>query len=202
MTIGGAVEELRLTLSAPGRHNLLNALAAMAVAAKLGIPSSVVAGALAGFTGADRRFQRHHARGAIEVIDDYGHHPTEITAVLETARLQAPHRLIVVFQPHRYTRTARLLDRFGPALALADELIVTDVYAAGEAPIAGADQEAVAAAVRRHSTMPIQLAASLEDAVERAVASARAGDVVVTLGAGSVGRLAPQIVDALNRRSA
>ena len=140
--------------------------------------------------------------GGIEIVDDYAHHPTEIEAVIETARLGAPARLVVVFQPHRYSRTARLLDRFGQVLGRADWLLLTEVYAASEARLEGVDAAAVARAVRRHSPVPIRIAASLEDAASRVAALARAGDVVVVLGAGSIGRLAPRIVESLERRGA
>ncbi len=119
----------------------------MAVGLELGIDAGTVAGALAAFHGADRRFQRLGEAAGVLVIDDYGHHPTEIRAVLDAARASLGRRLIVAFQPHRYSRTARLMDRFGPALAQADELVLADIYAAGEDPIRRRDRRG---AGRRH----------------------------------------------------
>ena len=196
-----AGETFNLRLGVPGRHNVLNALAAVAVGVRLGVPTPSTRRALSSFTGADRRFQVYDEVDGVLVIDDYGHHPTEITAVLETARLRAGRRLIVVFQPHRYTRTLRLLDRFAPALALADELILTPVYPASESPIPGATSHAIADAVRRVSSIPIQLIDSLDEAARIAASHARYGEVIVTLGAGSISRIAPQIVAALAARN-
>ncbi len=200
VTTDNAPDDFELDLRIPGRHNVLNALAAVAVGTQIGVAPLVMSDALAGFAGADRRFEVRGEVDGIRVIDDYGHHPTEITAVLETARLGAPRRVVVVFQPHRYTRTHRLLDRFGPALALADMLILTDVFAAGEAPLPGATAEAIAAEVAATSPMPIRRVASLDEAVETVMSVARRGDVIVTLGAGSVGRIAPRIVELLKGR--
>ena len=137
----------------------------------------------------------------MRVVDDYGHHPTEVAAAIETARLGAPGRVVVVFQPHRYTRTLRLRARFGAALALADAVILTAVYAAGEPPLAGATSEAIAAAVAAVSGIPVRCVGSLDAAVEAAVAAARPGDVVLTLGAGTVGTIAPRIVRSLGGRA-
>ena len=121
----------------PGRHNLLNALGAVAVGLEVGIPFDWIASALDEFQGAERRFQlRGECRGVM-VVDDYGHHPTEIAAVIAAARAGIDRRVVVVFQPHRYTRTRDLLDSFGDALAEADDVVLTDIYPAGEAPIAG-----------------------------------------------------------------
>lgn len=193
-------DDALLELAVPGRHNLLDALAAVAVASWFGIRPAAAAGALRRFRGVERRFERHLAPGGIEIVDDYGHHPTEIAAVIETARLSAPRRLIVVFQPHRYTRTARLLDAFGRTLARADAVIVTEVYAASEAPIDGVDARAVAGAVRRHAEVPVTLAAGVDEAAALAVESAGAGDMIVVLGAGSISRLRGRIIDHLGRQ--
>ena len=203
VTVRGAAarDEVDLTLGVPGRHNLQNALAAMTVAVRLGLPLAPVASALARFEGAERRFEHHGEAGGVRVVDDYGHHPTEVAAAIETARLGAPGHVVVVFQPHRYSRTLRLRDRFGPALALADAVILTEVYAAGEAPVAGATSGAIAAAVKAASSIPVRCVGSLDAAVEAAVATARPGDVVLTLGAGTVGTIAPRIVRSLEGRA-
>ncbi len=198
---GAAWGEVELTLCVPGRHNLQNALAAVTVAVRLGLPVAAVADALARFEGADRRFERHGEVGGVRVVDDYGHHPTEVAAALETARLGAARRVIVVFQPHRHTRTRRLCERFGPALALADVVILTEVYAAGEPPVPGGDRGAIAAAIAAVSPIPVHCVDSLGDAVEVAVATARSGDVIVTLGAGTIGTIAPRIVRSLKARA-
>ena len=191
-----------LRLAVPGRHNLLNALAAVGVASWLDVGPETAADALQRFGGVERRYARHAVAGGIEVVDDYGHHPTEIQAVIDTARRGPPARLVVVFQPHRYSRTARLLDRFGQVLGQADALVLTEVYAASEPRRAGVDAAAVARAVRRHSAAPVDIAANLDDAAARIAGLARAGDRIVVLGAGSIGRLAPRIVELLERRKA
>lgn len=192
-----ASDEVELQLGVPGRHNVLNALAAVAVSVQLGVSLPATATALSRFTGADRRFQVHGEVAGVLVVDDYGHHPTEITAVLETVQLRVPQRVLVVFQPHRYTRTLRLLDRFGESLATADELILTDVYPASEAPIPGATAEAIAEAVRRVSAIPIRVVKSLDQVASIAAARARPGDAIVMLGAGSIDEVAPKVVEAL-----
>ena len=190
--------ELRLAI--PGRHNLQNALAAVAVADRLGIDFVKVASALADFHGAERRFERHGEADGVLVVDDYGHHPTEIAAVLAAARATLGRRLIVAFQPHRYTRTQQLMDAFGPALHDADEIVLTDIYAASEEAIAGVTIDALADAVRAGSGRIVHIARQLDDVVPALLKIARPGDAVLTLGAGSIGSLPAQLVDALNRR--
>jgi UDP-N-acetylmuramate--alanine ligase len=187
--------ELRLTI--PGRHNLQNALAAVAVADRLGIPFGEVASALADFHGAERRFERHGEAGGVLVIDDYGHHPTEIAAVLAAARATLGRRLVVAFQPHRFTRTQQLLNAFGPALRDADEIVLTDIYAASEEPIAGVTIEALADAVRSGSGRPVHIAKHLDDVVPEVLKIVRPGDAVLTLGAGSIGLLPQRLIEAL-----
>jgi UDP-N-acetylmuramate--alanine ligase len=191
-----------LQLPVPGRHNLENALAAVAVAEQIGIQFPKVVSALADFQGAERRFQRHGEPGGVVVIDDYGHHPTEIAAVLAAARASVGRRLVVAFQPHRYTRTQQLLTAFGPAMKDADEIVLTDIYAASEDPIEGVTIEALADAVRRGSGRPVHLAKALEDVVPEILRLARPGDAAITLGAGSIGTLPPRLVEALERRGA
>ena len=190
--------ELRLAI--PGRHNLQNALAAVAVADRLGIEFAHVASALADFHGAERRFERHGETDGVLVIDDYGHHPTEIAAVLAAARAALGRRLVVAFQPHRYTRTQQLMDAFGPALREADEIVLTDIYAASEEPIAGVTIEALASAVRAGSGRPVRVAKQLDQVIPAILEIARPGDAVLTLGAGSIGSLPAQLVEALKRR--
>ena len=200
VTTDGPVREASVQLAVPGRHNLLNALAAIGVASCLDVAPALAAEALRRFSGVERRFTCYRARGDIRIVDDYAHHPTEIRAVLETARLGAPARLIAVFQPHRYTRTARLLERFGEVLGQVDALLLTEIHAASERRLEGIDAAAVARAVRRHSAAPILIADCLDDAASRVAAMVGAGDLVVVLGAGSVGRLAPRIVELIERR--
>ena len=190
--------ELRLAL--PGRHNLQNALAAVAVADRLGIPFGQVAAALADFHGAERRFERHGEADGVLVIDDYGHHPTEIAAVLAAARASLGRRLVVAFQPHRYSRTQQLMDAFGPALRDADEIVLTDIYAASEEPLAGITIDALADAVRSGSGRPVHVAKQLDDVIPAVLQVTRRGDAVITLGAGSIGTLPAQLVEALKQR--
>jgi UDP-N-acetylmuramate--alanine ligase len=161
------------------------------------VPFTRIAAALAEFAGAERRFQmRGEARGVM-VVDDYGHHPTEIAAVIAAARAGINRRLVVVFQPHRYSRTSLLLAEFGVALGGADEVVLTDIYGAGESPIAGVTVEAVAAAVQAVSPCPVQIVKSIGALPARVAALARPGDLVITLGAGSIGTVADRILDAL-----
>ena len=190
--------EVRLRV--PGRHNLLNALGAVAVGLEVGVPFERMAAALSEFQGAERRFQLHGEVGGVMVVDDYGHHPTEIAAVVAAARAGINRRVVIVFQPHRYSRTRDLLDAFGDALGGADEVVLTDIYAAGEAPIAGITIEAVEAAVRRTGT-PVHVVKALDDLPRAVAAAARPNDLVITLGAGSIGTIPDRILDELSRRA-
>jgi UDP-N-acetylmuramate--alanine ligase len=187
----------RIRLAVPGRHNLQNALAAVAVGLEIGVPFDRIQAALADFRGAERRYQVRGAAAGVTVVDDYGHHPTEIAAVLRAAREGQPGRVVVVFQPHRYTRTRDLLDAFGPALALADIVLLTDIYPAGEPAIAGMTVEALAARVAAH-VPDVQIVPRLDQVPAAVLARARAGDLVITLGAGSIAGLADRIVAALS----
>jgi len=189
-----------LGIGVPGRHNLLNALAAVAIGRELGVPFARMATALGEFLGAERRYQMRGEAAGVTVVDDYGHHPTEVTAVLRTAREGAPKRLVAVFQPHRYTRTRDLLEEFGPALALADVVVLTDIYAAGEAPIAGVTLDVLAARVREH-VRDLHVVPDVARVPGHVAALAREGDLVVTLGAGSVGMVADQVLAALHHQS-
>jgi UDP-N-acetylmuramate--alanine ligase len=189
-----------LQLPIPGRHNLQNALAAIAVAEELGVDFATAAAALRTFQGAERRFERCGDVAGVTVIDDYGHHPTEISAVLAAARTMFDRRLVVVFQPHRYSRTAQLIGDFGPALTEADEIVLTDIYAAGEDPIEGVSVERLADAVRAGSRRPTRIARTLDDVVMELRTLARPGDVVLTLGAGSIGTLPSRLIEMLEQR--
>ncbi|MEI6668416.1 MAG: UDP-N-acetylmuramate--L-alanine ligase [Acidobacteriota bacterium] len=197
---GTAFEPRDLRLQVPGRHNLRNGLAAVSVGLELGVPLAVVVDALASFTGADRRFQRRGEADGVLVIDDYGHHPTEIAAVIEAARATLARRIIAVVQPHRYTRTSMLMDRFGPALQQADEVVLTDIYAAGEDPIPGATVEALASAINAHRARPVHVSKTLDAVVPTVLAVARPGDVVLMLGAGSINSLGERVLAELRRR--
>jgi UDP-N-acetylmuramate--alanine ligase len=199
----GQPDELlgELRLRVPGRHNLLNALGATTVGLEVGLHFDRIASGLAEFRGAERRFQmRGEARGVM-VVDDYGHHPTEIAAVIAASRAMN-RRLVVVFQPHRYSRTAQLMREFGTALSGADEVVLTDIYPAGEAPIPGVTLDALASSVRAASHGAIHVVPSL-DALPGAVAAlVRDGDLVVTMGAGSIGTAGDRILDAIAQGSA
>jgi len=189
-----------LTLAVPGRHNLLNALAAVAVGMELGLSFDRVAAGLSDFRGVERRFEVRGEPNGILVVDDYGHHPTEIAAVLAAARTFG-RRIVVAFQPHRYSRTASLIEAFGPALAAADHIVLTDIYAAGEDPIAGVTLDTLGAAVRRSVTVAVDLVPCLDDVVPAIVRVARPGDIVITLGAGSIGSVPDRLVAALGGRT-
>jgi UDP-N-acetylmuramate--alanine ligase len=186
-----------LQLSVPGRHNLQNALAAVAVGERLGLTFDQVADALREFPGAERRFERHGEAAGVLVIDDYGHHPTEIAAVLAAARATLDRRLVVAFQPHRYSRTAQLLEDFGPALRDADEIVLTEIYAASEEPIPGVTLDVLADAVRRGAGRPVHTVRTLDEVVPMLMEIVRRGDAVITLGAGSIGGAGVQILDAI-----
>jgi UDP-N-acetylmuramate--alanine ligase len=188
-----------LALNVPGRHNLQNALAAVTVGLELGLPFERIASGLREFRGAERRFEMRGEPNGVLLIDDYGHHPTEIAAVLDAART-LNRRIIVAFQPHRFTRTASLMDAFGPALGRADHIVLTDIYPAGEDPIPGATLDALAQAIRRATGTPLEVVPRLEDVPPAIARVARAGDVVITLGAGSIGSLPEQVAAALEKR--
>ena len=187
----------RLRLRVPGRHNLLNALGAVAVGLEAGVPFERIAAALEEFRGADRRFQMRGEERGVMVVDDYGHHPTEIAAVIAAARAGIDRRVVVVFQPHRYSRTSQLLSEFGTALAAADEVVLTDIYAAGEDPIPGVTIEGVAEAVRGSGQCPVQVVKNLQALPAAVAALVRPGDLVITLGAGSIGAVGDRILEEL-----
>jgi UDP-N-acetylmuramate--alanine ligase len=187
----------QLALQVPGRHNVLNALAVIAAANRLGVTFSAIADALSDFRGAERRFERKGEVNGRLVVDDYGHHPTEIAAVLQAARTTGPRRILCVFQPHRYSRTAQLLREFGPALALADEVVLTDIYPAGEDPIPGVTVEALADEVRKSVRGSVHVVSRLDDVPAAVARWSRRGDMVITLGAGSIGAAGARILEEL-----
>jgi UDP-N-acetylmuramate--alanine ligase len=181
-------------LHVPGRHNVLNATAAVAIAHQLEVPAERIAEGLKHFRGVDRRFQlRGKARG-VTVVDDYGHHPTEIKATLAAARECGHRKIHVVFQPHRYSRTKDLMDEFGSAFRDADRVVVLPIYAASEEPIPGITAERLA---ERIEGPAVRTAADFPSAVGAVVAGTEEGDLILTLGAGSVSQLAPQILKLL-----
>jgi UDP-N-acetylmuramate--alanine ligase len=192
----GGDGEGELRLAVPGRHNLQNGLAAIAVGLEIGQPFDRTSPALGEFRGAERRYQVRGVERGVTVIDDYGHHPTEIAAVLRAARDGRPARVIAVFQPHRYSRTRDLLDDFGPALALADVVVLTDIYPAGEAPIPGVTIDRLAEAVRTRAKV-VEVVERLENVPAAVARLAKPGDLVITLGAGSIGSVPDRLLKAL-----
>ena len=184
-------------LHVPGKHNLLNATAAIAVGIGLEIPVPAIRKALEQFESVDRRFQLRGRAAGISVVDDYGHHPTEIRATLAAARECGYKRVHVVFQPHRYTRTQDLKDEFAIAFADADTLFVLDIYAASEEPITGVTGEALARHVAAKGRRTAIYSPSFTDATTAIAEIARPGDLVITLGAGNVSQLGPQILEKL-----
>ena len=198
----GKAALLSVTLNLPGTHNVLNALAAIAVATELEVPDAAIQTALAHFQGIDRRLQRNGdvqtAKGRVTLVDDYGHHPTELDATLEAIRQGWPgRRIVLAFQPHRYTRTRDLLDDFARVLANVDALVITEVYAAGESPISGADGKAICRAVRSHGRVEPVFVDKVEQLPQALVQIIRDGDVVVTMGAGSIGAIAGDLPRSL-----
>ena len=193
---------LTVTLNRPGRHNVLNALAAIAVATELEVSDDAIRSALASFQGIDRRLQQNGdvrtAAGTVTLIDDYGHHPTELAATLEAIRQGWPgRRIVLAFQPHRYSRTRDLLDDFASVLAGVDALLVTEVYAAGETPIAGADAKAICRAVRSHGRVEPIFVDKVEQLPQSLIQILHDGDLVVTMGAGSIGAIAAELPKTL-----
>jgi len=196
------LKPLDVMLNLPGEHNVLNALAVIAVGREVGAPDEAIAKGLAEFTGVGRRFQRYGdvclaSGGQFTVVDDYGHHPAEMAATIAAARGAFPgRRIVLAFQPHRFTRTRDLFEDFVRVLSTVDELVLADVYPAGEAPIVAADGRALARAIRvggRVEPLFVETVAEMRDAV---LSRVRDGDVVVTMGAGSIANLAPEITVA------
>jgi UDP-N-acetylmuramate--alanine ligase len=193
-----ALGEFRLHV--PGVHNVLNATAAIAVGIGLDIDVEQIRSALESFRGVDRRFQLRGQAGGVSVIDDYGHHPTEVRATLAAARQCGFRKVHVVFQPHRYTRTQLLMEGFAGAFQDADMLFILDIYAASEQPIAGITGEALAGHIQEVGQHQARYASSFADAAESVVAAAQDGDMILTLGAGNVSQLGPMILERLQAR--
>jgi len=189
----------QFTLRVPGMHNVLNATAALAVGTALDIPADQIRSGLDGFRGVDRRFQLKGKVAGVSVVDDYGHHPTEIRATLAAARQCGFRCVHVIFQPHRYTRTHDLMDEFATAFVDADTLFLLDIYPASEKPIEGVTAEALAQRIAGAGNKVPEYASTFADAVERVAALAQSGDLIITLGAGSVSQLGPMILERLER---
>jgi UDP-N-acetylmuramate--alanine ligase len=176
-----------------------NALAAVAVGLELGQPFDRLAVGLAAFRGAERRFDLKGEVNGVRVVDDYGHHPTEIAAVLQAARVGHGGRIIVAFQPHRYSRTEQLHDEFGPALASADAIVLTDIYPAGEDPVPGVTLERLAASVERAAPGRVTVVREIGEVPSAVARLAQPGDLVLTLGAGSIGEAGTAILEEIRR---
>ena len=185
----------------PGRHNVLNTLATLCVALELDVPFRTAADALDSFVGIERRFQRVGEVGGVQVVDDYGHHPAEIQATLSAAREVHSGRLVVAFQPHRFTRTRDLWEEFTRSFNDADVLIVTEVYAASEGKILGIDSAGLAQAIRAHGHREVHHVTDLDAVLDGLVDVARPGDMVVTLGAGSISTLGARLLARLEERA-
>ncbi len=191
-----------ITLRVPGLHNVYNSLAAIAVGFELEVPFTQIAEALGNFTGSGRRFQFKGEVGGVLVIDDYGHHPTEVRATLAAAKIgSGGRRIVVLFQPHRYTRTHDLMEEFARSFNNADTLFVTDIYAASEDPIEGVTAEALTGAIKRFGHKDVRYVGPLESAATMIRDHVKPGDLVVTLGAGTVSRVSDQLLSLLRERS-
>jgi len=199
----GSDQTFTVQLNLPGTHNVLNSLAAIAVGLELDVSEGAIQAALSSFHGVDRRLQQYGdvetAAGRVTLIDDYGHHPTELAATLEAIRQGwSGRRIVLAFQPHRFTRTRDLLDDFARVLANVDALIVTEVYAAGEAPIAGADGKAICRAIRSHGRVEPIFIEKVDELPQALIQIARPDDVIVTMGAGSIGTMAAELPSLLS----
>jgi UDP-N-acetylmuramate--alanine ligase len=200
---GVQMPDLPITLNLPGVHNVLNALAAIAVATEIELPDAPIAKALSEFTGVGRRFQRYGEfraadGGKFTLIDDYGHHPVEMAAVINAARGAFPgQRLVLAFQPHRYTRTRDCFEDFVKVLGTADAVLLTEVYSAGEQPIVAADGRALTRAVRVAGKVEPQFIDDMAELPQAIAQTTRDGDVVICMGAGSMGGISPKVVELL-----
>ena len=196
--------DLAITLNLPGEHNVRNALAAIAVATELELPDGPIVAALAAFAGVGRRFQHYgnlpasaqNGGGEFTLIDDYGHHPVEMAAVIAAARGAFPgRRLVLAFQPHRYTRTRDCFEDFVKVMGTADAVLLTEVYAAGEAPIVAADGRALARALRVAGKVDPLFIDDVADLPEAIAQQARGGDVVIAMGAGTIGAVPGKVLE-------
>ena len=187
----------RFRVAIPGVHNVRNALAAIAIGLELGVPIGQIGHALEGFSGVERRFQVIGEKRGITVIDDYGHHPTEIKATLAAAKDSVQCRLVVVFQPHRYTRTKDLVDEFAVAFNKADLLFLTEIYPAGEPPIPGVSGERLAHTIQGSGGPPLTYVPRKEDLVDKVLPQLKTGDVVLTMGAGDIWKIGRALLERL-----
>jgi UDP-N-acetylmuramate--alanine ligase len=185
----------RLSIRMPGRHNVLNSLAAVAVAMELEIPFAIIIEAFQDFCGVQRRFQIKYQDNGIMVVDDYGHHPAEIRATLAAARAGWDRRVVAVFQPHRFSRTQALFEEFLTAFYQADHLVVMDIYAAGEQAIEGIDGRSLAEGIRGHGHKDVHFIPDMDQVVEHLQTTVRPGDLVITLGAGNIWQVGEAFVD-------
>lgn len=205
--VNGSARKLNITLNLPGLHNIQNALAAIAVANEIGVPDTAIVKALIEFKGVERRFQQFgeiklSAQKHFALIDDYGHHPAEMEATMKAARGTFPgRRLVVVFQPHRYTRTRDVFEDFVRVLSQADVLLLTEVYPAGEAPIVAADSKSLARAIRVQGKVEPIYIETVDDLPDAILSIVQDGDVVLAMGAGSVAKIAPQIAQMKSKLS-
>ena len=184
-------------LNVPGMHNVLNATAAIAVGLELEVPLETIRQAIAAYSGVDRRFQKRGQAQGVTVIDDYGHHPTEIRATLAAAKLCNFGRILAVFQPHRYTRTAHLMDEFAKSFHQADLVFVLDIYAASEPPIEGVSGEALARRMRDFGQRSVEYTATIEQTADVVARTSRERDLVLTLGAGNVWQVGDRVLEKL-----
>jgi UDP-N-acetylmuramate--alanine ligase len=190
-----------VTVRMPGQHNVLNTLAAMAVADELEVPLDIVKESLATFHGVARRFTVTAVVDGVALVDDYGHHPAEVRATITAARRAYHGRVLVAFQPHRYTRTQLLFDEFTRSFNDADAVWVADVYAAGERPIEGASADRLAAAIAEHGHHAVRHRSDRGKLIAEIAASARPGDVVIALGAGDINRILSEVRDLIAQRA-
>ena len=189
-------------LHVPGVHNVLNATAAIAVALEMDVSLPQIVEGLAAFTGVDRRFSVRGREHGVTVVDDYGHHPTEIKATLAAAKLAPYKKVRVLFQPHRFSRTKQLLDEFGTAFHQADDLFLLDIYAASEPPLAGVHSEALLDKIRSFGHRSAHYAPSFDEGIAQIATAAESGDLIITLGAGSVSQAAEKILEKLREETA
>jgi UDP-N-acetylmuramate--alanine ligase len=190
----------RFHLALPGRHNVLNAMAAVAVGLELKIAPDKIRQGLENFHGVERRFQVRGVVDGVTVVDDYGHHPTEIRATLAAARDCDYRRIFVVFQPHRYTRTALLLDEFAACFGACDFLYVMDIYAASEPPIEGVDSRRLVERIKAGGFSTVEYQPVVDDLLPALAEKVRPGDLVLTLGAGNVWQVGEQFLESLRAR--